>query len=164
MKIDSPGHKEPEPDMSELSEKERRERAIYQLIENRVIGTQSELVDALVETGFESTQATVSRDVRRLGLVKKPLPGGGFRYSAPRSRHEEFRKSQFTSFIVGFSEVEAFCVLNTLPGRAMMVAVTIDEMELPGVAGTLAGDDLVLVMIKQKRDKKRVEAALSELF
>jgi transcriptional regulator of arginine metabolism len=150
--------------MSDLSEIERRETAIFQLIENRIIGTQGELVEALTEAGYDVTQATVSRDVRRLGLVKKALPGGGFRYSAPRGRAEAFRKTQLTSFIVGFSEVEAFCVLNTLPGRAMMVAVTIDEMELDEIAGTLAGDDLVLVMIKEAKNKKRVEAALSDLF
>ena len=150
--------------MPEMNEKERREQAIFNLIDNRTIGTQAELVDALNESGFDVTQATVSREVRRLGLVKKPLPGGGFRYSVPVSRSRAARRFSLGSFVTGFSQVEAFCVLNTLPGRAMMVAVTIDELELDEVAGTLAGDDLVLVLIKRQKDRERVEAALSEFF
>lgn len=150
--------------MPELNEKERREQAIFNLIEDRSIGTQGELVAALNESGFDVTQATVSREVRRLGLVKKPLPGGGFRYSVPVSRSRTGRRFSLSSFVTGFSQVESFCVLSTLPGRAMMVAVTIDELELDEIAGTLAGDDLVLVMIKRARDRERVEAALSEYF
>jgi transcriptional regulator of arginine metabolism len=147
-----------------LREKERREKAIFRLIENRPIGTQSELVNALTDSGFDVTQATVSREVRRLGLVKKPLPDGGFRYSAPKAGPAVNKGFNFRSFVTGFTQVEAFCVLNTLPGRAMLVAVTIDELELPEIAGTLAGDDLVLVLVKKQSQKMRVEQALSELF
>ncbi len=150
--------------MSQLKEKIRREQAIFRLIENRPIGTQGELVSALVESGFEVTQATVSRDVKRLGLLKQPLPEGGYRYSAPPRSGTGASRFQLESFVTGMSQVEAFYVLNTLPGRAMLVAVTIDELGLSEIGGTLAGDDLVLVLIKKEEHKERVKAALSELF
>lgn len=150
--------------MPRLSEKEKREEAIFRLIENEPIGTQTELVDALVERGFDVTQATVSRDVRSLGLVKRPLPGGGFRYSAPGRTGLSARRFDLRSFITGFSQAEAFCVVNTLPGRGMLVAVTIDELALPEVAGTLAGDDIVLILIKHAADQEKVEEALSQFF
>lgn len=150
--------------MSEQSEKERRETAIFDLIAERSIQTQGELVEALLGAGFEVTQATVSRDVRRLGLVKKPLSGGGYSYSAPASITLKSKPSRLNSFVTGVSSVEAFCAINTLPGRAMAVAVTIDEMHLTEIAGTLAGDDLVLVMIKKAENREKVEEVLRELL
>lgn len=150
--------------MSEQSEKERREAAIFNLISERALQTQAELVGALLEAGFEVTQATVSRDVRRLGLVKKPLTGGGFAYSAPETETARPKPLRSDGFVTGISRVEAFCAINTLPGRAMAVAVTIDEMRRPEIAGTLAGDDLVLVMIKKAENQKKVEEVLRELL
>ena len=150
--------------MPNLSDKEKREDAIFRLIENNTIGTQTDLVDALLKEGFDVTQATVSRDVRSLGLVKRSLPGGGFRYSAPGQTGLTARRFSLSSFITGFSQAEAFCVVNTLPGRGMLVAVTIDELNIPEVAGTLAGDDIVLILIKKEKDKEKVEEALSQFF
>lgn len=150
--------------MSEQSDKERREAAILNLITERTIQTQGELVKALQEAGFDVTQATVSRDVRRLGLVKKPLLGGGFAYSAPALLSVGPQPIKSDSFVTGISLVEAFCAINTLPGRAMAVAVTIDEMQRPEIVGTLAGDDLVLVMIRKAENQKKVEEVLRELL
>lgn len=150
--------------MSEQSEKERREIAIFNLITERTIQTQQELVEALLSDGFDVTQATVSRDVRRLGLVKKPLPSGGFAYSVPARTGARPQPLRVDTFVTGVSLVEAFCAINTLPGRAMAVAVTIDEMQRPEIAGTLAGDDLVLVMIKKSEYKEKVEEVLRGLL
>lgn len=135
-----------------------RDRTILELIERRPLGTQAALVSALTEAGFEVTQATVSRDIRRLGLVKAPQPQGGYRYQAPRSTKNS--RASFSSFVTGLAEVEAFHAITTLPGRAMAVAVAIDEMEIRGVTGTLAGDDIVLVLIKRHQDKESVVLTL----
>lgn len=151
--------------MSAESDKESRTRAIYSLIKSRVIGTQGELVQALTESGYDVTQATVSRDVRRLGLVKVPLAGGGSRYAAPATaRPAEPETRSLSSFVTAVENAEAFCVVNTLPGRAMAVAVTIDESGLPGVVGTLAGDDMVLVMIRTVEERTQVRDQLRALF
>lgn len=148
-------------------ERGRRERAIIRLIESRPLGTQAELVHALTESGFEVTQATVSRDIRRLGLIKQPLPQGGYRYSAPRTRQAKAggaNRLNLASFVTGFAEVETFLAVRTLPGRAMAVAISIDEMSLPSVTGTLAGDDLVLVLIDRAEQRDNVRSALDEFF
>lgn len=147
-------------------ERARRERAIFKLIESGSLGTQAELVNALNADGFEVTQATVSRDIRRLGLVKEPLSSGGYRYTVPRTRTglSEARRLDLTSFVVGFAEVESFLAVRTLPGRAMAVAISIDEMELPSVSGTLAGDDLVLVLIEKADQRDKVRSALDEFL
>ena len=152
--------------MSADHERGRRERAIVKLIETRPLGTQAELVIALNADGFEATQATVSRDIRRLGLVKEPQAQGGYRYTVPRTRAglSDARRLDLTSFVVGFAEVEAFLAVQTLPGRAMTVAISIDEMELPSVSGTLAGDDLVLVLIDRADQRDNVRSALDEYF
>ena len=153
--------------MSTDHERGRRERAIIKLIESRPLGTQAELVSALTGDGFEVTQATVSRDIRRLGLVKQPLAEGGYRYSAPRngsSLEEGSRRPNLASFVVGFAEVETFLAVRTRPGRAMAVAISIDEMGLPSVTGTLAGDDLVLVLIDRAEQRDNVRSALDEFF
>jgi transcriptional regulator of arginine metabolism len=147
-------------------ERGRRERAIIELIEQSPLSTQAELIRALTGRGFEVTQATVSRDIRRLGLVKEPLPQGGYRYSAPNQRKaaENGRRLELASFVTGFAEVEAFLAVRTLPGRAMAVATSIDEMELPSVSGTLAGDDLVLVLLDRAEARKPVREALKQYF
>ncbi len=152
--------------MSADHERGRRERAIVKLIETRPLGTQAELIEALNSDGFEVTQATISRDIRRLGLVKEPLSQGGYRYTAPRTRDgtSDTRRLNLTSFVVGFAEAEAFLAVKTLPGRAMVVATSIDEMELPSVSGTLAGDDLVLVLIEKADQRDNVRSALDEYF
>ena len=152
--------------MSVQSEKESRTRAIFRLIASQAIGTQAELVEALNEAGYEVTQATVSRDVRKLGLVKVPLSGGGYKYAAPADSAPTLNDRRFSlqSFVTGIAEAEAFCVLDPLPGRAMTIAVTIDEMQIPSVVGTLAGDDLVLVMIERREDRTAVKERLGRLF
>lgn len=151
--------------MSVSSEKERREQAIFDLIKTKGIGTQGELVQALTRVGFEVTQATVSRDIRRLGLVKRPLPSGGYRYTAPASvAASQPKRLSSNSFVTGFSHAEAFCCLNTVPGRAVGIALSIDALDMPEIAGTLAGDDVVLVMIKRHQDKDIVESALRDLL
>lgn len=155
--------------MSADQERGRRERAIIKLIASRPLSTQAELVTALTHDGFEVTQATVSRDVRRLGLIKQPLPQGGYRYSTPRSSEQRTgepggHRLDLASFVVGFAEAESFLAVRTLPGRAMAVAISIDEMGLPSVTGTLAGDDLVLVLIDRAEQRQNVRSALDEYF
>ena len=150
--------------MSKDRELGRRERAIMTLIQERPLGTQAELVSALKQSGFKVTQATVSREIRRLGLVKVAQATGGYRYAAPGARAKKREPLDLTRFVTGFAEVDAFYILKTLPGRAMAVAVAIDERDIPGINGTLAGDDLVLVLIENQELKPSVCQTLHELF
>jgi transcriptional regulator of arginine metabolism len=110
--------------------KERRQQAILELIGAREIHTQQELAEAL-----GTTQATVSRDIQELGLVRT---AAGY-----RSPNGAFREQVLSIEVVG-----VMAVVRTPPGAAAMVARAIDEQALPGVVGTIAGDDTVFAVVR----------------
>lgn len=151
--------------MSNEDERQRRERAIVRVIESRPVRTQAELIAALTEEGLEVTQATVSRDIRRLGLVKAPRNEGGSQYRLPSFSSSTAVRAvrDLSEFVISLEPVEALLAVRTLPGRAMAVATAIDETELAGVTGTLAGDDTVLVMIARREQQAQVQDLLSAL-
>ncbi len=117
--------------------KEERQRAILEMVRERPVQTQQELVKALVERGFSATQATVSRDIQELGLVRT---GSGYRVGTPVSVASEL--------VLSMTRVEFLMVVRTPPGTANLVARAIDEGGLEGVAGTVAGDDTIIVVLR----------------
>jgi transcriptional regulator of arginine metabolism len=142
----------------------QRERLILTVIENEAIETQQDLVSALVARGQHVTQATVSRDIKRLGLVKVPQ-AGGYRYAAPSSaRPSQGVTGTVQSFVTGMDQANAILLVKTLPGRASAVASAIDEVGMPEVAATLAGDDTVLVLVRNEEDRERVRRSLEEIL
>ena len=140
----------------------RRERAILEITGNEVVHTQSELVEALRDRGIEVTQSTVSRDIKRLGLVKVPTPDGGYRYAPPQvmgetsPAAEEDLREAFEEFVTGVGTGSAIVAISTPPGSANPVAVAIDRADLGGVVATLAGDDTVFVLVEEERDRERL--------
>lgn len=147
-----------------------RRQAILELIATEPLGTQAALAAALRARGIRSTQATLSRDIQRLGLVKAPLPGGGYRYRQPGSEgaeppgpsREELALREALQSVKGLAPGEALLVIHTLPGHANAVAFAVDAARMAGVVGTLAGDDTVLVVTAgggaRERIRQRVEA------
>jgi transcriptional regulator of arginine metabolism len=130
----------------------RRER-ILELIASDVIDTQEELALRLHAEGFPVTQATVSRDIRDLRLVKVPVGDGRSRYAPWVPPDPDARLLRlFRDFVVSQDASENIVVLNTLPGTAAGVAEAVDKLGLPEVIGTLAGERTVFVVIKPKRD------------
>jgi len=135
-----------------IQPKTKRQRAILALIAARPIHSQEELAMLLEQQGYEATQATISRDVKELGLIKVPLKGGGggaFKYVEPSvgpmfsSRLHRIVAELVSSIRGSVNQI----VLRTPPGSAMMVASAIDNAEWTEVLGTLGGDDTVLVII-----------------
>jgi transcriptional regulator of arginine metabolism len=116
--------------------KEDRQRAILDLVRGRPVQTQQELARALAERGFKATQATVSRDIQELGLVRT---GAGYRAGEPLSVISEL--------VLSVTQVEFMVVVRTPPGTANVVARAIDESDMEGVAGTVAGDDTIIVVL-----------------
>ena len=116
--------------------KEDRQRAILDLVRRRPVHTQQELADALAERGFAATQATVSRDIQELGLYRT---GEGYRSGSPLTTVSDLVRS--------ITRVQFLAVIRTPPGTANVVARTIDESQLDGVAGTVAGDDTIIVVL-----------------
>jgi transcriptional regulator of arginine metabolism len=132
--------------------KTTRQRAILSLIATRPVHSQEELAQFLEQQGYEVTQATVSRDIKDLGLAKVPLKNGNgmgtqFKYVEPG-----LGKGYASRLHRVIAELVRDCrgnqiVLRTPPGSAMLVASAIDEADWPEVLGTLGGDDTVLVIL-----------------
>ena len=116
--------------------KEDRQRAILDLVRRRPVHTQQELADALAERGISATQATVSRDIQELGLIRT---GEGYRVGAPLS--------VVSDLVLSMTRVQFLAVVRTPPGTANVVARSIDESQLDGVAGTVAGDETIIVVL-----------------
>ncbi|HYH94175.1 MAG TPA: hypothetical protein VD763_13520 [Candidatus Saccharimonadales bacterium] len=133
--------------------KRLRQRAIRQVIASRPVGSQRELVDALIEQGFEVTQATISRDITELGLLKVPRSDGPAYVavadvaSAPRPPASDERLRRIlTDVPVTVGRSGLILVLTGTPGTASVVAQAIDESTLQEQEGTLAGDNTLLVL------------------
>jgi transcriptional regulator of arginine metabolism len=148
-----------------------RERAILEIVAERPVATQEELARELARRGVEVTQATVSRDVKRLGLVKVSDAGGAYRYAVgngvgggAHASGEENLRSAFREFVTGVDGGEAFFLVKTLPGRANAVGVAIDEARRPVIAGTIAGDDTILVIVRKARDRDHARRELELLL
>ena len=147
-----------------------RERVILEIVSEQPVGTQEELARALAKRGASVTQATVSRDVKRLGLVKVSGADGAYRYSVANGfagahpSAEDNLRNAFREFVTGVDAGEAVFVVKTLSGRANAVAIALDEARRPEVAGTIAGDDTILVIVRKARDRERARRELEKLL
>jgi len=126
-------------------EKTKRHLAIKQILNSQVIKTQFELANALRKEGFKTTQATLSRDMKELGIALVRTPEGT-RYVLNPEREEDRLTSIITMEIEDIVFNETTIVIKTLPGRAQGVAEVIDRINLSSVLGTIAGDNTVLVI------------------
>jgi len=131
--------------------KKKRLELILKTIELQDISTQEELLVALKEHGLDVTQATVSRDIKELGLIKSMGRNGKYRYSAPKSTDSDTVKTFHN--IIAPSVLWVDCAMNTVvvkcyAGMAQAVCAAFDTMELNGVVGTLAGDDTIFVLCR----------------
>lgn len=148
--------------------KELRQRAIRDLVEQRPIRTQQELAAALREHGFRTTQATISRDVAELGLVKAGRGGTQAYALPPRLREadasgEERLRRLLQDMPVEIREAGSLLVLRTLPGSAHPLAAALDRARWPDVAGSIAGDDTVFVAFPDRGAQARARRRLEEL-
>jgi transcriptional regulator of arginine metabolism len=147
-----------------------REQAILELIEAQEVSNQDEIVERLRARNIQATQATVSRDVKRLGLVKTPAGGGGgYRYAAPALRPRSTQRGRrqlkvaCEQFLTKVEPGGALLVLKTLSGRANALAVALDECRLDEIVGTIAGDDTILVIARDQRDRDRVKKLFDDM-
>lgn len=134
------------------SMKATRHARIKEIIEHCVIETQEELANALRQQHIVVTQATVSRDIKELMLIKVPTGDGRYRYAYPTDKELIYSKNRllnlFRDSVVGLNFSENIIVVKTLPGAANAVASTLDYAKWPEIIGTVAGDDNIFVVIK----------------
>ncbi len=131
--------------------KYQRQAKIMELVKKYDIETQEELRDRLEAEGFKATQGTVSRDIREMNLIKVSTLSGGQKYALPNANKQELPESYrrvLSSGIVSIDTAENIIVIKTISGMAMAVAAALDNMEIPGLVGTIAGDDTVFVAVK----------------
>jgi transcriptional regulator of arginine metabolism len=121
-----------------------RQIAIKQIISEQMIGSQEELCEALHQNGFEITQATLSRDLRELGIARANTPDG-LRYLLNPLTEERRLQSYIGYEVEQISANESMVVIKTLPGRAQGVAEIIDSLRNPLILGTLAGDNTIFI-------------------
>lgn len=147
--------------------KTRRQRKILEILRGQHIETQEELAQALSKSGFVVTQATVSRDIKELGLVKIPGPNNSSHYASPGEsvirRNDERLKRLVRMSLSDIDYSENLIIIKTPPGEAQGMASAIDMAHWPEIIGTVAGDDTILLVIKPKRATGQVVNRFSEL-
>lgn len=144
--------------------KAQRQAKIMEIISTTNVETQEQLLAALQEAGFNSTQATISRDIKELRIVKELTSFGTYRYTtAARELPSTFSARLNTIFrecVTGFDYAQNIIVIHTLPGLANAAASALDTMNMSVVLGTIAGDDTVFVVM---RDNNSAAAFCGEI-
>lgn len=133
--------------------KRRRQQAILELVRREPLPTQRSILERLRQRGFEVTQPTVSRDLEELGLTRVRDTDGGLRYAPPdlavRPNGIVRLRRLLEEFVVGMQASGNLVIVRTPPGAANALAESLDEAALQDVAGTVAGDDTILVVARE---------------
>ena len=141
--------------------KSKRHNKVLEIINQSEIETQEELAEELKKNGFDVTQATVSRDIKMLKLVKMQSSSGKYRYVA-QTQEERGLNDKLYSILknaaISAEKVDRFVVLKTLTGTASAVAEAIDNLYTEDVAGTIAGDNTIFILVRT--DEKAEELIL----
>ena len=140
-----------------------RQGAILRLVQDHPVSTQEELAEALRQEGLDAVQATISRDIAQLGLVKVRDQGGRLVYALPGGADLD-RLSELTSALrrwaMSLDASGNLLVVHTPPGHANALAQAIDQARLPDVLGTIAGDDTITVIAREGMQGATLEREL----
>ena len=146
--------------------KTKRQNEIIRLIASRDIETQEELASELRALGYKVTQATVSRDIRELRLIKVASKGGGFKYAKP-DRHEIAVSERLTRILsdslVNVDSSGNIIVVKTLSGSANVAAEALDNLGWPEILGTIAGDNTIFIVTRTEADTTEITNRIRRL-
>ncbi len=141
-----------------------RQSIIMEIISEKDIETQNQLLEELAARGVKSTQATLSRDIRDMRLVKELGPNGNYRYAAaskPSTAALDIKlRNIFKECVLSYDIAQNILVVRTLPGLASGACSALDGMEIDGLVGTLAGDDTAFIAM---RDNASAQALYHEI-
>ncbi|WNS74173.1 transcriptional regulator ArgR [Bacillus sp. DTU_2020_1000418_1_SI_GHA_SEK_038] len=147
--------------------KGQRHIKIREIIANNDIETQDDLVDELKNAGFNVTQATVSRDIKELHLVKVPLQDGRYKYSLPADQRfnplQKLRRNLMDAF-VRIDSAGNLLVMKTLPGNAMAIGALIDNLDWEEILGTICGDDTCLIICRTPEQSEEITNRFLEML
>lgn len=148
-----------------MSAKHDRQQKILELIAERPIARQEELSDALKAVGISTTQSTLSKDIKELGVAKAPDGSGGFRYHLPGAllgpersflHGEELLLRELRDFVVGVDGAGHIAVVKTITGHAQGVCEAIDQVPWPEMVGTLAGENTIFILCRSEAECRRL--------
>ena len=137
--------------------KEKRQAEIVRIITEQDVETQEQLLVQLELRGIKVTQATISRDIKELHLVKVPAGDGAYRYAAvtsqpKRHNHSGRLRNIFREGVTSFDTAQNLVVIKTMPGLGSAAGAALDAMDIDGFVGSLAGDDTVLLIMRTNED------------
>ena len=147
--------------------KNARQQRIIELIEKYEIDTQQTLIDRLAEVGIKATQTTVSRDIRQLNLVKGVTERGTYKYVLPQIKRENsvpVPNSALTESVLYVEAAENIVVIRTISGMANALAVCVDSLKIADIVGSVAGDDTILLVLRNRDAAAQAEADLRKIF
>ena len=148
--------------------KNNRQAMILEIISQENIETQEQLLQRLQERGIVSTQATMSRDIKQLHLIKEPAGQGRYRYAVSvhktKLNFADRLRTIFRESILGVDCAQNLVVLKTMPGLASAAAAAIDSMEISYMVGSLAGDDTVLLIMRDLDDAVEFSNEVKEML
>ena len=151
-----------------MTKKQRRHAVLRQILQGQSIRSQADLQDALSQQGVQVSQATLSRDIKELGLIKTPLSDERYQYVAPerhmQQRRYERLETSFRHFVTGYDHAENLVVIKTTSGSAAAVAEDLDAMPWEEVLGTVAGDDTILVVVRSVSAVKQLHERFQRLL
>ena len=132
--------------------KNDRQTRILEIIEREPIDTQEQLQQRLLEEGITCTQATISRDIKQLHLIKEPIGQGKYRYAVSVQRNRlnvaDKLRTIFRESIISVDYAQNIVVIKTMAGLANAAAAALDSMSIPYMVGSLAGDDTAMLVMR----------------
>ncbi|MEY8662030.1 arginine repressor [Ligilactobacillus faecis] len=143
--------------------KQERQRIVRKIIQDNEVYRQEDLVERLLELGIEVTQATVSRDVKELQLIKVPTKQGSYRYSLPTAKNDNIEKKLkklLSDAYLGSKTHRDMCMLKVSPGNGPVLASLISQMKYTEVFSTLGDDDTVMLFAYSDEAAKQIEEKL----
>ncbi len=148
-----------------MTSKSQRFAIIRKIIRSELIGSQDELMQRLHDHGVEVTQSTLSRDLKYMHIAKIPNRIKGYIYILPNAdNHDVNISSNISDNITGLEFSGNLAVLKTKSGYASAVSVPIDHIDYPEILGTIAGDNTVLIILKEGADREQLTDTLMRLF
>jgi transcriptional regulator of arginine metabolism len=148
--------------------KPHRQAAILEIIDGEAITSQEQLRERLQSRGIEATQATLSRDIRDLGLIKRPVDGAyrkaGVAALPPPVEPQARLRGAVGEYLRGHEVVQQMLVLRTDAGQAQPLAVAIDRARIAEIVGTIAGDDTILVICRNPADASGLASRLDAMM
>jgi transcriptional regulator of arginine metabolism len=148
--------------------KARRQQYILEIIQAGNVETQEQLLAQLQERGINSTQATISRDIKELHLIKEPTGSGSYRYAVSARKASLNIAGRLRTIlkesVVSIDSAQNIVVIRTMPALANGAAAALDSMELPDFVGSLAGDDTVILIMRDNSAAINISQGMKQML